>query len=103
LRLSDHIDDNFQPILAHDLTDVVLVGHSYGGLVIAGVAERIPMRLRHLVYVDALAPRMASRRWTSRRPRDATKSWSWLGRAAACGCRRGTPDRVVPRAIRWPR
>jgi pimeloyl-ACP methyl ester carboxylesterase len=35
----------------------VLVGHSYGGMVITGAAEHLAERLRHLVYVDALAPR----------------------------------------------
>jgi pimeloyl-ACP methyl ester carboxylesterase len=39
-----------------NLRDVVLVGHSYGGMVITGVAERIPDRIRHLVYVDAIVP-----------------------------------------------
>jgi pimeloyl-ACP methyl ester carboxylesterase len=37
-----------------DLSEVVLVGHSYGGLVIAGVAEQAPERLAHLVYLDAM-------------------------------------------------
>src|SRR5439155_20774408 len=40
-----------------DRHGVVLVGHSYGGLVIAGAVERAPGRLRHLVYLDALVPR----------------------------------------------
>jgi len=38
------------------LNDVVLIGHSYGGMVITGVAERIPQRIRHVVYVDAFLP-----------------------------------------------
>src|SRR5262249_20938350 len=40
-----------------DLRDVVLVGHSMAGTVIAGVAERAPDRLAHLVYLDATVPR----------------------------------------------
>jgi pimeloyl-ACP methyl ester carboxylesterase len=40
-----------------DLTDVILVGHSYGGLVICGTAERAWKRIRRLVYLDALVPR----------------------------------------------
>jgi pimeloyl-ACP methyl ester carboxylesterase len=39
-----------------DAHDAILVGHSYGGLVIAGAAERTPARLGHLVYLDALVP-----------------------------------------------
>jgi pimeloyl-ACP methyl ester carboxylesterase len=39
-----------------DLSDVVLVGHSYGGMVITGVAAKEPQRLNHLVYLDAYLP-----------------------------------------------
>jgi pimeloyl-ACP methyl ester carboxylesterase len=39
-----------------DHEQVVLVGHSYGGMVISGVADRVPERIRHLVYVDAFLP-----------------------------------------------
>jgi pimeloyl-ACP methyl ester carboxylesterase len=56
LGLRDHVDD-LVDFVAGGLADVVLVGHSYGGMVIAGAAERLADRVRHLVYVDALAPR----------------------------------------------
>ena len=39
-----------------DLHDVVLVGHSYAGMIITGVAEHARARIGHLVYVDALVP-----------------------------------------------
>jgi len=39
-----------------DLTDVILVGHSYGGLVICGAAERAHKKIRRLVYLDAMVP-----------------------------------------------
>jgi hypothetical protein len=39
-----------------DLTEVVLVGHSYAGLVISSVANEIPDRIGHLVYLDAMVP-----------------------------------------------
>jgi len=54
--LSTHIDDVVNTILWEDLHDVVLLGHSYGGMVITGVADRIPKRIRHLVYLDAFLP-----------------------------------------------
>jgi pimeloyl-ACP methyl ester carboxylesterase len=38
------------------LTDVVLAGHSYGGMVITGVADRIPERIKALAYLDAFIP-----------------------------------------------
>jgi pimeloyl-ACP methyl ester carboxylesterase len=51
--LDTHVQDVLNVLAFEDLTDVVLVGHSYGGLVIAGVAEQAPERLAHLVYLDA--------------------------------------------------
>lgn len=36
-----------------ELEDVILVGHSFGGVTVTGLADRIPQRLRHLVYLDA--------------------------------------------------
>jgi pimeloyl-ACP methyl ester carboxylesterase len=56
IRLATHIDDVVNAILWENLHDVILVGHSYGGMVIAGVAERIPGRIRRLVYLDAFLP-----------------------------------------------
>jgi pimeloyl-ACP methyl ester carboxylesterase len=41
-------------IECEELSDIVLVGHSFGGLVISGVAERMKERIAHLVYLDAL-------------------------------------------------
>ncbi len=48
-------DDIAQVLRYEDLSDLVLVGHSFGGSSIAGVADRMPERLRHLVYRDAQA------------------------------------------------
>jgi pimeloyl-ACP methyl ester carboxylesterase len=41
---------------ANDLRDVRLVGHSYGGIIISGVADRLPQRLKRLIYVNAFVP-----------------------------------------------
>lgn len=54
--LSTHIDDIVNMLEFEKLEDVVLVGHSYGGMVISGVAERVPDRIRLLVYLDAIVP-----------------------------------------------
>jgi len=51
--LSTHIQDVVALIEAHDLDEVILVGHSYAGQVITGVADRIPARLASRVYLDA--------------------------------------------------
>ena len=52
--LSTHIEDIVNVLEFEDLHDIVLVGHSYGGMVIAGVAERVPRRIAKLVFFDAI-------------------------------------------------
>jgi pimeloyl-ACP methyl ester carboxylesterase len=54
--LETHIKDVVNLILFEDLHDVVLVGHSYGGMVITGVMDRIPERIRHVIFLDAVVP-----------------------------------------------
>ena len=54
--LQTHISDVVNLILYEDLHDVVLTGHSYGGMVITGVIDRIPERIRHVVFLDAAVP-----------------------------------------------
>lgn len=56
VTLATHIADVVNLLVYEDLTDVLLVGHSYGGMVIAGVSERVPERLRRLLYLDAALP-----------------------------------------------
>jgi pimeloyl-ACP methyl ester carboxylesterase len=54
--LSDHIEDVVALITFEQLSEVVLCGHSYGGMVVTGVADRLPERIRLLVYLDGFAP-----------------------------------------------
>lgn len=54
--LSEHIEQICTLIREHDLRDVILVGHSYGGMVITGVAAALPERIGTLVYLDADFP-----------------------------------------------
>ncbi|WNV85564.1 alpha/beta fold hydrolase [Umezawaea sp. Da 62-37] len=56
IGLSTHIEDITRLLVWEDLDDVVLVGHSYGGMVVTGVSGRVPERLAHLVYIDAFRP-----------------------------------------------
>lgn len=56
INLSVHITDVVNTILFERLDAVVLVGHSYGGMVITGVADRLPERITKLVYLDAFVP-----------------------------------------------
>jgi pimeloyl-ACP methyl ester carboxylesterase len=55
--LEFHIDDVMQLLHYWDLHDVVLVGHSYGGMVITGVGDRAAGRIGKLVYLDAANPK----------------------------------------------
>ncbi|HJU73934.1 MAG TPA: alpha/beta fold hydrolase, partial [Gemmatimonadaceae bacterium] len=54
--LTTHMNDVVNTVNFEQLQDVVLVGHSYGGMVITGVADRIADRVRALIYVDAFLP-----------------------------------------------
>jgi pimeloyl-ACP methyl ester carboxylesterase len=54
--LGTHVADVAAVLYFEDLSDVVLVGHSYGGMVISGVADTRPQRIAQLVYLDADVP-----------------------------------------------
>ncbi len=56
INLDTHITDVVKLLQFEDLQDVYLVGHSYGGMVITGVADRAPERIGNLVYLDAAFP-----------------------------------------------
>jgi pimeloyl-ACP methyl ester carboxylesterase len=56
LDLDDHVIDVLQVIHYEQLDDIVLVGHSYGGMVVSAVADRVPEKIRTLVYLDAFVP-----------------------------------------------
>jgi pimeloyl-ACP methyl ester carboxylesterase len=56
VALDTHIRDVVALIEGNNLRDVILVGHSYAGMIITGVAEHTRDRIAQLVYVDALVP-----------------------------------------------
>ena len=56
IDLDTHFQDVIGVIDDADLSDIVLVGHSYGGMVISGVADRVPEEVASLVYLDACLP-----------------------------------------------
>jgi pimeloyl-ACP methyl ester carboxylesterase len=53
ITLNTFVQDIANVLLWEDLHDVILVGHSFGGLTITGVADILPKRLAHLAYLDA--------------------------------------------------
>ena len=54
ITIDTFVEDLVQVIQTEELNDAILVGHSFGGIPITGVADRIPERLAHLVYFDAI-------------------------------------------------
>lgn len=54
--LNTHVDDIVSLLEAEDLRDIVLVGHSYAGMVLSAVAERVPDRIGRRVHLDAFVP-----------------------------------------------
>ncbi|MFD1049694.1 alpha/beta fold hydrolase, partial [Kibdelosporangium lantanae] len=61
VNLTTHIDQVVAFLAG--LEDVVLVGHSYGGMVITGAADRAPDRVRSLIYLDAFVPQDGDNCW----------------------------------------
>jgi pimeloyl-ACP methyl ester carboxylesterase len=57
IDLETHIQDVLNVIRYEDLRDIVLLGHSYGGMVATGVADRARDRVAQLIYLDAFVPR----------------------------------------------
>ena len=57
VNLDTHIEDVCALLVMEDLRDIILVGHSYGGMVATGVADREAARIKRLVYLDAFVPR----------------------------------------------
>ena len=91
IDLDHHIRDIVEVLHYEDLRDVILVGHSYGGMVITGVADRAADRIGKLVYLDAANPReraVPRSTWPARSSRRCdpwarwSTAWSW------CSCRR---------------
>lgn len=84
ISLQTHIDDVLGLIDAEELTDIVLVGHSYGGMVITGAADALlargPGHLKQLVYVDAMVP-LPGEGWGQGHPPEIVQARMALARA----------------------
>ncbi|WPU91217.1 alpha/beta hydrolase [Mucilaginibacter sabulilitoris] len=63
INLTTHIQFVIDFIVERDITDVILCGHSYAGMVITGVADSIPERIYALVYIDAYVPKNGDSCW----------------------------------------
>lgn len=85
VNLSTHVTDIANVIRFENLENVVLVGHSYGGMVITGVMNVVPERIRHAIFLDAAVPedgQSAQDFWPSissnHDVRDGIVYFSWL-------------------------
>jgi pimeloyl-ACP methyl ester carboxylesterase len=98
VNLERHIADAVAAIDAAD-TPVILAGHSYGGMVIAGAADRLPSRVAALVFVDAYVPDDGDSVWslTSQRYRDV-----FIAGAAADGLTCAPPSHLDARCRPHP-
>jgi pimeloyl-ACP methyl ester carboxylesterase len=56
INLTTHINEILDLFKWEELDDIVLCGHSYGGMVVGGVADKIPKQIRNLVFLDAVIP-----------------------------------------------
>lgn len=72
INLTTHINDIVNVIKFEDLHNVILVGHSYGGMVITGVAEQVPDRIGKMIYLDAFVPNDGESLFAARGETEAT-------------------------------
>ena len=93
VKLDTHIEDVVKVFEFEDLRDVILVGHSYGGMVATGVADRIPDRISQVIYLDAFVPRNGESLFDLAVPDDR------IGLVEACVFRRGRCRRTRAQPI----
>jgi pimeloyl-ACP methyl ester carboxylesterase len=95
IDLDTYIQDVVNVLHFEDLHDVILVGSSFGGMVVAGVADRVPERVARLVYLDATVPedgQSAADAWS-----DGSDGSEWLADERTVAAAAGTPhDWPVP-------
>ncbi|MET9022316.1 alpha/beta fold hydrolase [Actinopolymorpha sp. NPDC004070] len=82
VNLDTHIQDVLAVLDGEDLRDAVLVGHSYGGMVITGAADRAPDRVDSLVYLDAVVPQDGDSCWSLVSDQERT----WYADVDETGC-----------------
>ncbi|MBB4096179.1 alpha/beta hydrolase [Ochrobactrum pecoris] len=67
-NLETHVSEVVDVVKSHS-DDLILVGQSYGGMIVSGVADAVPSRIRSLVYVDAYVPETGDSVWSLTTPR----------------------------------
>ncbi len=105
ITLDTFVLDVINHITHEELDDIILVGHSFGGLPISGVADRIPEKIRHLVYLDSLILQPNKTLFSTYPPEEVERRKAMVaareglgrfglpsGTAASFGMVPGTPD-----------
>src|SRR5690242_10753298 len=100
INLDTHIEDMLRVLFYEDLRDVILIGHSYGGMVATGVADRARDRIKHLVYLDAYAPEegKSSHDYSAKERREAQRAGAVDGWKVMPG---GVPADTSPEDKAW--
>ena len=116
--LETHVNDVLGVIEHHELDNVVLCGHSYGGMVVGGAADRVAAKIASLVYLDAFIPEAGKSLWDFLPPEGAAaqkqQRQGWLARSRASrppssACKATTTSRgsiaapSISRSRRWIR
>ncbi|MEM7570703.1 MAG: alpha/beta fold hydrolase [Pseudomonadota bacterium] len=78
--LDTHITDIMSVIETEELEDIILVGHSFAGVTITGVADRMRDRIKQIVFFDALVPRPGRMSGVERDPETGAFPDSWFER-----------------------
>jgi pimeloyl-ACP methyl ester carboxylesterase len=78
-NLSIHVQDVCAAIEAEELEDIILIGHSFGGMTITGVADRLGSRIKHIAFYDAFIPTRQRPAWVMREADGNWPKW-WLDR-----------------------
>jgi pimeloyl-ACP methyl ester carboxylesterase len=84
ITLQTFVDDIIQHMKFEDLSEVVLVGHSFGGAPITGVADRVPDRIAKLIYLDAIMLN-SGETWFDLLPEDLAKDRAALAERSSGG------------------
>jgi pimeloyl-ACP methyl ester carboxylesterase len=101
--LDIHIQDILAVLEIEDLRDVYLIGHSYGGMVATGVADRARDRIKHIIYVDAFAPKAGESAFDLQQPESAAQRRE-AARTSGDGWRMATgpmPPDTSPEDVAW--
>jgi pimeloyl-ACP methyl ester carboxylesterase len=76
ITLDTFIEDISRVLLTEELSEVTLVGHSFGGVPITGVADRLPERIRHLVYLDGVVLESGKSAFASYPPEESAQRFA---------------------------